>query len=84
MEVYFGVAGLLRDTAVGERTSAIFDSRQIGDTRISSVQDIKFKLSPAQIGAWSRGAKIVIDHSHDRAERPLTEAELAELSHGLL
>jgi Protein of unknown function (DUF3501) len=70
--------------AGNERAPAIFDPRQIGDTRISSVQYIKFKLSPAQIGAWSRGAKIVIDHPHYRAERPLAPAELAELSKDFL
>jgi hypothetical protein len=34
--------------------------------------------------AWSRGAKIVIDHPHYQAERPLTAAELAELSKDFL
>lgn len=70
--------------AGGERTPAIFDPRQIGDTRISSVQYIKFKLSPAQMNAWSRGAKIVIDHPHYQADRPLSQAELAELSKDFL
>ena len=84
MEGYPDIVGLFRDTADGERTPAIFNPRQIGDTRISSVQYIKFKLSPAQVGAWSRGAKIVIDDPHYQAERPLTQAELAELSHDFL
>jgi hypothetical protein len=66
--------------AGNERTPAIFDPRQIGDTRISSVQYLKFRLMPAQIQAWTRGAKIVVDHPCYQAERPLTPAELAELS----
>lgn len=36
------------------------------------------------MGAWNRGAKIVIDHPHYRAERPLAQAELVELSHDFL
>lgn len=66
--------------AGGERTLAIFDDRQIGDTRISSVQYLKFRLTPAQMAAWSQGARIVVDHPHYRAERPLSAAELAELA----
>lgn len=67
--------------AGNERTPALFDPRQIGDTRISSVQYLKFRLTPAQIEAWNRGAKIVVDHPHYQAESALTPAELAELSH---
>ena len=67
-----------------ERTPAIFDPRQIGDTRISSVQYLKFHLTRAQIQGWSRGAKIVIDHPFYQVERALTPAELAELSHDFL
>jgi hypothetical protein len=45
------------------------------------VQYLKFRLTPAQIEARSRGPKIVVDHPHYQAERALTPAELAELSH---
>ncbi len=66
--------------AGGQRTRAMFDSRQIGETRLSSVQYLKFHLTPAQIEAWSRGACIVVDHPRYRAERALSEAERTELS----
>jgi hypothetical protein len=93
VEGYPGIAGLFRDTADGQtghghgyldylkKVGEPATDLPIGDRRISSVQYIKFKLSPKQVSAWSRGAKIVIDHPHYQAERPLTQAELSELSH---
>jgi hypothetical protein len=66
--------------AGGERTPAVFDARQIGEERLSAVQYVKFGLTPAQMQAWSQGAKIVVDHPHYQVERPLTEAELSEVS----
>jgi hypothetical protein len=66
--------------AGGERTPALFDGRQIGDTRVSSVQYLKFRLTPTQMRHWNDGAKIVIDHEHYRRERPLSATELAELA----
>jgi hypothetical protein len=63
----------------GERTRAVFDSRQIGDTRLSSVQYVKFPLTPKQMAAWDQGVKIVVDHPAYQAERVLTSAERDEL-----
>lgn len=70
--------------AAGQRTKAIFDNRQIGDTRISSVQYIKFKLTAAQVAAFPQEARIVVDHNHYQAQRSFTEAERAELHQDLL
>jgi hypothetical protein len=66
--------------AGGRRAPAVFDGRQIGGLRLSAVQYVKFRLTPAQIETWSHGAKIVVDHLYYQAERPLTEAELGELA----
>lgn len=62
------------------RTPAIFDERQIATDRISSVQYVKFKLTPAQTANWHKGAKLLSDHPGYSAERPLSEAERNELS----
>jgi hypothetical protein len=62
------------------RTPAIFDQRQIATDRISSVQYVKFQLKPAQIANWRKGAKMISDHPSYLAERPLSKAELEELS----
>jgi hypothetical protein len=62
------------------RTPAIFDARQIATDRISSVQYIKFQLTLAQVSNWHKGASLVSDHPSYLAERPLSEAELKELS----
>jgi hypothetical protein len=77
------LVGLDRHTwieAAGARTPAIFDGRQIGEIRLSAVQYLKFRLTPAQIDAWSQAAKIVIDHPHYCAERVLSDPERAELA----
>lgn len=66
--------------AGGERTVATFDDRQIGDTRISSVQYVKFHLNAVQIAAWPNGAAIVVDHPYYNFRREFTAAELDELS----
>jgi len=58
----------------------VFDNRQIGDTRLSSVQYIKFNLTAAQQAAWSKGASIVSDHPGYQESRALTASELAELA----
>ena len=65
--------------AGGHRSPAIFDDRQIGETRISSVQYVKFKLTKSQMDAWSAGASVVVDHSYYHFTRELTVAERAEL-----
>jgi hypothetical protein len=59
---------------------ASFDPRQISTDRISSVQYLKFKLSPEHVARFQQGAKLVVDHPSYRAERPLSSAELSELS----
>jgi hypothetical protein len=61
------------------RTPALFDERQIATNRISSVQYIKFRLTEAQQKNWRQGASLISDHSHYRAQRQLSPAELAEL-----
>jgi len=51
------------DTA-GGAAAARFDRRQIGEERLSSVQFVRFALSPAQVAALRSGApaRIVSDH----------------------
>ncbi len=65
--------------AGGERSQSIFDDRQIGETRISSVQYVKFKLTKRQMDAWSKGARIIVDHPYYNFVREFTETERAEL-----
>jgi hypothetical protein len=62
------------------RSRALFDMRQIATERISSVQYVKFQLTPAQMKAWPSGAKLVSDHPKYLAERELTQQELKELA----
>jgi hypothetical protein len=64
----------------GQRSLAKFDDRQISTDRLSSVQYIKFQLSPAQVAAFPRGAKIVVDHPKYPAELSLNPDQLRELS----
>ncbi len=59
---------------------AHFDDRQISTDRISSVQYLKFQLSPEQVRRWKEGAKLTADHPSYRAERVLREAEIEELA----
>jgi Protein of unknown function (DUF3501) len=66
--------------AGGEKTKGHFDGRQIGETRLSSVQYVKFYLTAAQIEKWPQGASIVIDHPSYSQSRDLTAAELTELA----
>ncbi|MCH7979786.1 MAG: DUF3501 family protein [Acidobacteria bacterium] len=61
-------------------STARFDDRQIASDRISSVQYLKFQLSPEQIRRWREGAKLVADHPSYRAARVLREAEIDELA----
>lgn len=62
------------------RVPAAFDDRQISTDRLSSVQYLHFQLTPDQARRFAAGAKIVIDHPSYNVERPLTAAELTELS----
>lgn len=59
---------------------ARFDTRQIATDRISSVQFIRFVLTPEQAARWSEGAKLYVDHPAYSAERTLNAEELAELA----
>lgn len=59
---------------------ARFDTRQISTDRLSSVQYVKFSLTPEHVAAFPKGARIVVDHPHYRAERALTPGELSELA----
>lgn len=61
------------------RAKARFDNRQISTDRLSSVQYVKFPLSPEQVAAFSRGAAVVVDHPRYQARTPITGAQLAEL-----
>jgi hypothetical protein len=70
--------------AGGERSLAVFDDRQIGETRISSVQYVKFKLTKAQMDAWPKGARIIVDHPYYNFTRELSDAERAELGQDFL
>jgi Protein of unknown function (DUF3501) len=62
------------------RAKAVFDDRQIDSDRISSVQYIKFQLTPRQTQQFSNGANIVVDHPKYAFSQPLSTAQLEELS----
>jgi hypothetical protein len=64
----------------GQRSPARFDDRQISTDRLSSVQYIKFQLSPEQVAAFPQEAKIVIDHPKYPAQQKLTREQLRELA----
>jgi hypothetical protein len=66
--------------AGGERARARFDTRQISTDRLSSVQYLKFPLTPEQRARWRDGAKIVVDHPNYTAETALTKPQLDELA----
>jgi hypothetical protein len=70
--------------AGGQRSSARFDDRQISTDRLSSVQYIKFQLSPQQVEAFPRGASIVVDHPKYPASQELTPEQLQELAADLV
>jgi hypothetical protein len=63
-----------------ERIRGEFDDRQISTDRISSVQYVKFRLTPEQISHWNEGAALLIDHPHYKCSRTLTPVELQELA----
>ncbi|MCZ6753005.1 MAG: DUF3501 family protein [Acidobacteria bacterium] len=68
-------------TEVARKVSTVrFDDRQIASDRISSVQYLKFQLSPEQNRQWKEGAKLAADYPNYRAERVLREAEIEELA----
>jgi hypothetical protein len=51
-----------------------------GSVQYSTVQYIKFRLTPAQVAGFSREATIVVDHPKYRAELKLTPEQLRELA----
>ncbi len=69
--------------AASRRSPARFDNRQIATDRLSSVQYIKFRLTPEQVSRFSQGASIVLDHPNYRAEQALDPDQLAELAFDL-
>lgn len=64
----------------GRRVPARFDTRQIASDRLSSVQYIKFALTPEQVARWREGARLIVDHPHYQAEHALTREQLEELA----
>jgi hypothetical protein len=68
------------EVPVAGRAKATFDDRQIASDRISSVQYIKFQLSPEQARLFAQGASIVVDHPKYSFSHALSVDQLAELS----
>ena len=67
----------------GSRCPARFDDRQMSPERLSSVQYLKFQLSPEQAAGLPRGAKVLVDHPQYQAECALTPDQLQELANDL-
>ncbi len=59
---------------------ARFDTRQISTDRLSSVQYIKFPLTPEDRAHWHERVRIVVDHPKYKAVTELTEVQRAELA----
>ena len=70
----------LEVNGVPPRVPAIFDTRQIATDRLSSVQYVKFSLSPEQVRSWRQGATLIVDHPSYQAEHALTAEELEEVA----
>jgi hypothetical protein len=66
------------------RAKARFDDRQISTDRLSSVQYIKFPLSPEQAAAFARGASVVVDHPRYSARSPIAGEQMDELRQDLV
>jgi hypothetical protein len=64
----------------GVRAPARFDDRQISAERISSVQYVKFPLTPEQVAVFTQGARLLIDHPKYFAEHEFTTEQLRELA----
>jgi hypothetical protein len=71
--IWLRVAGL-------EPVAGQFDTRQIATDRISSVQFVRFSLSPQHAARWGEGATLIADHPAYAAQHLLAAAELAELA----
>lgn len=59
---------------------ARFDGRQISGGRISSVQYVKFELTPEHAARFTDGARIVVDHPKYRSEQALSTEQITELA----
>ncbi len=66
------------------RAPARFDARQIATDRLSSVQYLKFALSPEQAEKFPRGAALLVDHPAYQAQTRFTADQLRELAEDLL
>lgn len=68
--------------AVGELppVRARFDTRQISSDRISSVQYVRFDLTPEHVSRFASGARIIVDHPKYRCEQELSPEQIAELA----
>ena len=62
------------------QTKGRFDTRQIATDRLSSVQYVKFPLTPEQRARWRDGARIVIDHPKYPAAQALSFDQLQEMA----
>ena len=62
------------------RSPSRFDTRQIGAERVSSVQYIKFPLTPEQVRSFRHGVTIVVDHPEYAAQQALSSEQLEELA----
>jgi len=71
-------AHLFLETQAGQRIPALFDARQVGDTRVSSVQYLKFRVGDGV------PAKIVCDHPDLKLEKILSAPQSAVLSRDLM
>jgi hypothetical protein len=84
------LVGLERHLALeidGARILAVFDAEQFNAERISSVQFIRFRLSPEQADALCdlrRSAAFVVDHPAYAARAPLSGAARGALVEDLL
>ncbi len=79
-----GIEGCLR-LLVGEAPPvvAVFDTAQMSPTRISSVQYVKFPLTPAQaelVGRQGTVLQVILDHPAYRAQAVLGEETREELA----
>jgi hypothetical protein len=61
-------------------SKARFDTRQIATDRLSSVQYVKFPLTPEQVAHFRQGVRIIVDHPDYLATRQLSSQEVEELA----
>jgi len=68
----------------GQSAPARFDDRQISSERLSSVQYLKFHLTPEQVPAFPLAAAIVVDHPRYQASKKLTPEQLRDVAPDLV